>query len=234
VSPSLLILRPEPGASETAARAAALGITTAVAPLFRIVPLAWEAPPASEFDAVLLTSANAVRHGGAALGTYRDLPVYSVGAATAAAARAIGFRDVHAGGSDAEALVAHVVADRRERLLHLAGREHRAIAHPEATVATRIVYADEPLSVLPDGARSALAGGAIALLHSPRAAHLFRTLAEAAGFAPATLRIAAISPAAQAAAGDGWAAARAAAVPTDAALLDTALRLCDQRAREEG
>lgn len=234
MTPALLILRPEPGASETAARAAALEIRTVVTPLFRIVSLAWAAPPAGEFDAVLLTSANAARHGGPALGAYRELPLYAVGDATAAAASAAGFRDVRAGASDSTALVRQAVADGRRRLLHLAGREHRLAGDADAELTGRIVYAAEAIAVLPDDARSAVADGAIALLHSPRAARLFRTLAEAAGFAPPALRIAAISPAALAAAGNGWAASVAAAAPTDASLLDAALRLCDQRAREDG
>ena len=58
----MLILRPQPGADETAARARTLGLEPVVAPLFTIRPLAWEPPDPAEFDAVLLTSANAARH----------------------------------------------------------------------------------------------------------------------------------------------------------------------------
>ena len=82
---TLLVLRPEPGASATAARIAARGVDAVVSPLFEVRPLPWEAPPPEDFDALLLTSAQAARHGGTALGQYHSLPLYAVGAATAAA-----------------------------------------------------------------------------------------------------------------------------------------------------
>ncbi|MBC7987264.1 MAG: uroporphyrinogen-III synthase, partial [Sphingomonadaceae bacterium] len=88
MSRNLLIVRPEPGASATAQRARTRGWEPLVAPLFAIAPLAWAPRDPAAFDALLLTSANAVSHGGKALGKYRELPVYAVGAATAAAARA--------------------------------------------------------------------------------------------------------------------------------------------------
>ena len=40
----VLILRPQPGADETAARARALGLEPLVAPLFTVRPLAWTPP----------------------------------------------------------------------------------------------------------------------------------------------------------------------------------------------
>jgi uroporphyrinogen-III synthase len=234
VSARLLILRPEPGASATAALAQARGVGTVVAPLFSVRPLAWETPPAAAFDAVVLSSANATRHGGASLRDFHGLPLYAVGAATAAAARDIGFRDVRAGTADAAALMTLAAAEGRRGILHLAGREHRPLTQAGVEVTTRLVYASEAVAVLPAAAREALAEGAIALLHSPRAARLFRTLAEAAGLRAAFIHVAAISPAALIAAGEGWAQSAVAAAPTDAALLDAALRLCDQRAREDG
>ena len=60
----VLVLRPEPGAGETAARARALGLEPIVAPLFAVRPIAWAAPDPAAYDAVMLTSANAARHGG--------------------------------------------------------------------------------------------------------------------------------------------------------------------------
>src|SRR5687767_8581448 len=86
----LAILRPEPGASATVSRAAAIGLDAFAMPLFEIEPLAWEAPEPTAFDALLLTSANAVRCGGQALERLRGLPVHAVGEATAEAARRAG------------------------------------------------------------------------------------------------------------------------------------------------
>jgi len=225
--PRLLILRPEPGGSATAARAAALGWQTVRAPLFQITPIDWSPPGPAGFDAVMMTSAHAARLAGAGLAGLVHLPLYAVGLATAEAARRAGFADIRTGVRDAEALIAMAAADGIASLLHLAAREHRTTNRPGIAVDRRIVYAADPVGRLPDAARSALAGGAITFLHSPRAAALFASLADAADIARAEIRIAAISPAALAAAGEGWAAALAAASPDDDALLAAAARLCE-------
>ena len=86
----IVVLRPEPGASETAARARQLGLDAIAIPLFRVEPLDWTVPDPSALDGLLLTSANAVRHSGRRLEELRGLPVYAVGQATAAAARRAG------------------------------------------------------------------------------------------------------------------------------------------------
>ncbi len=216
----LLILRPEPGAAATAARAAALGLAPVVAPLFTIAPVAWAPPDPALFDSLLLTSANALRHAGPALALYHHLPAFAVGTATAAAARAAGFARVTAGAGDAAAAAALAVAAGAVRLLHLAGREHRVIGAERA-----IVYAADPVTVLPPAAVAALAEGAVALVHSPRAAALLASLATPHPRGQAA--VAAISPAAAAAAGGGWRAVVAAARPADEALLAVAARLCD-------
>jgi len=83
----LLVLRPEPGAAATLARAVAAGWQAIAAPIFNIVPLPWAAPDPADHDALMLTSANAVRQAGDALRLYRHLPVYAVGEATAVAAQ---------------------------------------------------------------------------------------------------------------------------------------------------
>ncbi|WP_404710808.1 uroporphyrinogen-III synthase [Sphingomonas sp. MMS24-J13] len=216
----VLVLRPGPGDAATVARAAAMGFAATAAPLFTIGPVAWT-PSAARHDALMLTSANALRHAGDALARYRPLPAYAVGAATAAAARAAGFADIRIGTSDAPALLAQMAADGIARPLHLAGREHRDAGHPALTITRRIVYAADPVVELPEAARAALADGAIALLHSPRAAALFAGLIAN----PSAIRIAAISHATAQAAGPGWAAVAIAASPTDTALLQAAAAL---------
>ena len=60
----LLLLRPEPGLSASAARAARWGWTSSPARCSAIEPVEWEAPDPTEYDALLLTSANAVRQAG--------------------------------------------------------------------------------------------------------------------------------------------------------------------------
>ncbi len=83
------VTRAEPGAARTADRLAALGFEPVVAPLLEIRPLA----PAVDLDgvsALVFTSRNGVE-AFAALSQERALPVFTVGDATAEAARALGF-----------------------------------------------------------------------------------------------------------------------------------------------
>ena len=218
----VLILRPEPGASESAARARALGLAPVVAPLFEVRPVAW-APPEGAAEALLLTSANAARHGGPQLASLRHLPCYAVGEATAAAARAAGSEDVRTGPGDGAAAVAMMAGDGVRRALHLCGRDHLPLRHDGVAIERRIVYEAVAADRLPAAAVDALVSGALVLLHSPRAASTFAGLvAERSG-----VRIAAISAAAAEAAGDGWAEVAVAPEPRDQPLLELAARLCN-------
>jgi uroporphyrinogen-III synthase len=219
----LLVLRPEPGASETAARALEMGLEPVVAPLFAIRPLAAAAVEAERYDAVLLTSANGARH---APSGATALPCFAVGEGTAAAARSAGFEDVRTGSSDGAAAAALMAGTGVRRALHLCGVEHLAVECPGVEIERRAVYSAEPLR------REAFAGPAVALIHSPRAGARFAELAgDKAGIA-----IAAISAAAAAAAGEGWAAKAVAAAPRDHALLELAAKLCnsDGEAAKDG
>lgn len=212
----LLVLRPEPGAQATAERIRALGLVPVVAPLFQIVPLDWQMPD-RQCDAILMTSANAARAVDDRID--RTLPVYAVGAATADAAREAGFASVTAGRGDVAQVVKRAAADGVGSLLHLSGVDRTGFDPEGIRIEVRAVYAAEPI----DPARAfaeALELGAVALLHSARAARRFRELAGIGH------RIAAISPTVKAAAGAGWEAAVIADRPTDDALLAAAARLC--------
>lgn len=223
----LLVLRPEPGASATMRRAAALGWQVVTTPLFHLCACAWSPPDPADHDAVMMTSANAARLGGPGLAGFVHLPLYAVGPATAEAARVAGFADIRIGAGDGAALVEQAACDGVKALLHLAGRDHRAIGHAAVAIERRLVYRSDPVAILPLAAHAALEEGAIALLHSPRAASLFATLADAAGLARAGIRIAAISTTALDAAGSGWGATTVARAPRDDALLAAAASLCD-------
>lgn len=209
----LLVLRPQPGADATAARAAAQGWQPVVHPLFRVVVLGWEPPAAEAQDAILMTSANAARHGGPGLAALRPLPLFAVGSATARAARDAGFTRIVTGDGDGAAAIALAHAAGHVRILHLCGRDHVAFAGTDR----RHVYAAEPVTDAPPPAD-------VALLHSARAARLYRSLLPD----PATTAIAALSPAVAAAAGGGWKAVAIAQRPDDESLLAAAARLCDQ------
>ena len=212
----VVILRPEPGASATLARAAAAGIEAVAIPLFALRPVEWVAPPANGYDALLLTSANAVRCGRDQLAGLSALPTYCVGEATAVAARAKGFAVAGTGAEDAAALVELV--PKGLRLLHLAGRDHRAIPGVTSIVVYDSAVIDSPPLL------EALSGG-VAMVHSPRAGARLAELVEARG----NIAIAAISEAAALACGSGWREVAAISAPGDGALLALAAALCQKR-----
>lgn len=219
---AVAVLRPEPGNAATAARLAELGLHAVRLPLFAVQPVAWDVPDAAAHDALVLTSANALRHGGAGLARLKALPVFAVGAATAQAARAARFTVVaEARGGVAE--LAGLLGDHGVRAgLHLAGLD-RIDAPGTRISAVRTVYASDPVSVEAAALRSLR--GAVALLHSPRAARRFASLADAHHLPRGSVAIAAISPAVLDAAGAGWESAVAADSPDDAALVALARRL---------
>ena len=208
----LVVLRPEPGASRTAAKAEAMGLQVKLIPLFAVVPLVWSAPDPAEFDGLILTSANAVRHGGEELAKLKGLPVYAVGQATAALARAAGFDVVSAGvgGSRDMAL------PEGKRLLHLTGVDHHEVGAATAIAIYEARPVDDPEGIagLPDS---------VIAVHSARAGRRLAELVDGRR----QLRRAAISRAAADACGSGWKLVEAAFQPNDAALLALAARLCE-------
>jgi uroporphyrinogen-III synthase len=210
----LLILRPEPGASETAARARELGLDPIVAPLFEIRGVQAGPVNAADYDAVLLTSANGARHAPPGL---TGLPCFAVGEGTAAAARQSGFADVRVGPADGASAAAMTAAAGMKRVLHPCGREHLPVTAAGVAIERRVVYSAEPTAPQP------FEGPAVAMIHSPRAGRRF---AELAGD-KSSIVVAAISAAAAEAAGAGWAATRVAAAPRDQALLELAAKLCN-------
>ncbi len=220
----LLILRPEPGASATAKRARALGLTALVRPLFMVAPMPWDAPDPARFDAVLLTSAAAIRAGGDAVQRYRDLRVFAVGAATAQAARDAGFRTVTPGAGDAADMVRQLANLGYCRPLHLSGEDRTPYPDGPVTITPCVVYAARPVDVdLPSGRCTAL-------LHSVRAGARFAMLCPSR----AQVDIVAISNAVAEAAGPGWRSTATAPQPQDNAMLALAAALCDGTALPTG
>jgi uroporphyrinogen-III synthase len=121
---TVLVTRPEPGATRTAERLRALGFTPLLLPLTKIVPLDIK-PPGGPFDAVAITSANALRHTPEIfLATLLDLPCFVVGEATGAIARSMGFRLVVAGDEGGASLAwkINVSLPAGARILYLTGR----------------------------------------------------------------------------------------------------------------
>jgi uroporphyrinogen-III synthase len=129
-------------------------------------------------QAMALTSANAAP----ALARAAHLPVFAVGAASAAAARAAGCMQVESAGGDAASLARLIVAScRPERgaILHLCGTEVRAglaeaLREAGLCLLRRPVYRARAAQALSPPTCAALRQGLDAvLLFSPRTAHIF-------------------------------------------------------------
>lgn len=122
----VLVTRPEPGASATAQRLAALGHEPVLLPLTRTRALdPGQVPDGAAFDAVIATSAAAIRHARRELiDAIAALPLHAVGDRTARAAAEAGFRRIVVTAANVDALAAEL--PRRlapgGRILHLAGR----------------------------------------------------------------------------------------------------------------
>ncbi|HYZ60956.1 MAG TPA: uroporphyrinogen-III synthase, partial [Acetobacteraceae bacterium] len=97
----VLITRPEPDATETAERVAALGWEPVIAPVLQLVP--GRVAAGVDCAAVLVTSRNALP---ALPDELRARPLLAVGRATAARAAALGFADVRDADGDAADLAA--------------------------------------------------------------------------------------------------------------------------------
>ena len=223
----VLVLRPEPGASSTAALATGLGLHPVLAPIAGVEPAPWDVPDPAQFDALLIGSANAVRHGGGGLAALLDLPALAVGEATAARLCEAGFAVQMTGTGGLQSLLDTLAGDSSfRRLLRLAGEAHVPLQMPAGiSMATRIVYrvAYHPLSA---EAVAAIGQNAIVLLHSGEAASHFAWECDRLGIARDTVRIAALAPRIAEAAGAGWQALAIAPETTDRALLELARDMC--------
>jgi len=227
---AVIAIRPEPGSSATVEAARAAGLAVAAFPLFEIRPLPWDAPAAASFDALLIGSANAVRHGGPGLEALRTLPVYAVGDATAAAAKAAGFTVAATGRGDLQSLLDTLAGPLR--LLRVTGAEHVPLTPPAGiAIETRVAYESLPLP-LPDALAAKLGAGALVLLHSAAAARHFAGECDRTGMARSATSLAALGPRIAAAAGDGWREVRSASEPSEAALLALARDMCHDPATD--
>jgi uroporphyrinogen-III synthase len=220
----VVAIRPEPGLSRTLAVGCEAGLDIDGTALFEVRPLAWEPPPVCEFDALLVGSANALRHGGPALSRYDRLPVHAVGRETAEAARAAGLTVERIGTGGLQSLLDD--ADIPRRYLRLAGRAHVPLAVGKgSSIVARIVYESVPLA-MPERLAGTLAKGAVVLLHSGEAARHLAAECDRLSLARGSVALAVLAPRIGAAAGLGWAAVRSAESPEERALLSLARDMC--------
>jgi len=220
----LLALRPEPGLTATLERASSLGLPITGQPLSAIRPLAWDCPDPASIDGLLIGSANAILHGGPHLARLTAKPVFAVGEATAAAARAAGFTVALTGSGGLQGVLDAIAVPCH--LLRIAGDEHVPLTPPAGvTFAEVIAYRSEALPL--DPAAPLLASGeALVLLHSAATARHFAAEVDRLGLARTRITLAALGPRIAAAAGEGWAALHTAAHPDEATFLQLAFDLC--------
>lgn len=220
----VIVTRPEPGNAATVERARAAGLDAFAMPLFAAVPLDWSVPDAGEYDALLLTSAQAVRLAGPGLDRLASLPVHAVGAASAAAAEAAGLRVAATGTRDAQALIDAMTSSGKPRILWLCGRERSDFDARGARLDALPCYAVDPVAP-PAGWDRLTGNAAVILAHSARGAARIATLTEGRR---GRLSLVAIGPAVAEAAGEGWAAVTVTDGPEDAAMVTAAYALCQK------
>jgi len=197
----VLITRPEPDAAELKEKLAALGHEATIEPLLQIAALPIEASALTGAQALIATSRNGLRAlaESKALSVARKLPVFAVGADTAALARVLGFARVMTGPGAARDLVALVVADSdpaQGPLVHLAGEtlafdfaaplaahglEVRKVAAYRAVAAGS--FSRQTAQRIADGAIDAV------ILMSPRTAAIFAQLVGNSGLKDCARRL---------------------------------------------
>jgi uroporphyrinogen-III synthase len=179
------ITRAQPGADVTAERVRAMGHDAVVAPLLAVRVLPDVSVELHGVAALAFTSANGVRAFADVSGE-RGLKVFAVGAATAQAARAAGFKSVLSADGDVEALAEGIAARRSElrgAVLHPgalepAGDLAGALEKQGVEARRLILYETAPVD-LGDAEAEALGRSDAVLLHSPRAAQVLAKLLRA-------------------------------------------------------
>lgn len=225
----LVVIRPQPGCDASVAAATKLGLDASGFPLFEVRPCDWELPQPDTFDALLIGSSNALRHGGAALDALKGRPAYAVGETTARACRDAGLEVLATGEGGLQQVLSRLDPAHR-RLLRLTGAARVALEPPPGvTVTERIVYASEPVP-MPAALAELLRQPAVVMLHSAEAARHFRQQCEADAIDPGLHALACIGPRVADAAGAGWRAVRAATVPSEEALLALCCEMCKEGA----
>lgn len=167
------VTRTEPDAAATAVRLATLGFDPIIRPLLEVRPLS----PAVSLQGVTALAFGSRRSVAAfaALERRRDLPVLTVGDATAAAAREFGFADVRSASGDGHALARLIRTEARGPVLYLSAAtpaaDLPALVGPAVEVHALPLY-----ETVPTGAGAPEAFDAV-LIHSPRAADALAALA---------------------------------------------------------
>jgi uroporphyrinogen-III synthase len=191
----LLVTRPEPDALKLAAVLEEAGHEAVVEPLLSVSFEAGEPVEVDGAQALIATSRNALRALKArpVLTAARALPLFAVGKATAAEARALGFEVVVTGAGTAAQLVAHIVSaldPAAGLIVHLAGDTLATdlagtLEAHGFRVMQPVVYRMVPATTFADTTVEQFAEGEIdgVILMSPRTAAIYADLVRRHGLA---------------------------------------------------
>ena len=202
---AVVVTRPHPDGESTAVALRAKGFEVLLAPVLRFEPVTFHDDGEIGYDAVIVTSANALRGSEPQLAGRRllTLPLFAVGDHTADAARSAGFGNVivaKGGAAELRDLVlARVKAKNPKKnatLLYLAGADLARdlageLGEAGLTVATHTTYRMVPVASLPRDVCDAFAANRVeAVLHySRRSARAFLEAARTAGVEISALAI---------------------------------------------
>ncbi|MGF6312340.1 uroporphyrinogen-III synthase [Bradyrhizobium sp. i1.8.4] len=188
---TILVTRPHPDNDATLATLRQRGFEALSAPVLRFEPLPFHDDDDADYDAVILTSANALRARDLAGSRLLRLPLFAVGAHTAEAARAAGFDKVIVAKGDVardavslrDLVLARVKAGElaaSATLLYLAGADLSRdlageLSEKGLTVVTHTTYRMAPVAGFPREVSDAFMANRItAVLHySRRSAQAF-------------------------------------------------------------
>ena len=183
--PKVLVTRPREDAEEVCDALRLRGFEPILAPMMEIRIESGVALSLDDVQAILLTSANGARALAAAT-ERRDIPVLTVGEASARKTRGLGFSHVDSAHGDVASLgrlVRRTLNPAQGPLLHVAGSVTAGdlagdLARAGFALRREMLYQAEVVETLPTAAAQALAEGDVAygLFFSPRTAATFVTL----------------------------------------------------------
>lgn len=190
----VLITRPEDDATPLAAALHDAGVQSTTEPLLKIVYLDKTLPDLSEFQGLLITSANGIR-AFARRDKTRNLAVWAVGDASARTARELGFANVRSASGDVSALAERVRLEADSAagpFLHVAGTKLAGdlagqLADYGFGYERCVLYRAEPATHLSNQTQGMLSDGSLSgvMLYSPRTAAAFVDLIKAANLSGA-------------------------------------------------
>ena len=173
----LIITRPQEDCASISAALRERGHEVISSPLIKITPRLDVVVPELPYQALCLTSANAVRH--LPLGISRKLTTFTLGPQSASAASAAGFGHIEAKGGNVEGLAANVIRALKPengQLLYISGQETSSdlagtLRKAGFSVVKLVAYDATPLPLALSAAEVAGCNGV--LLYSRRSAKIW-------------------------------------------------------------